>query len=174
MSESRQTMYLTGNFEQFGKWSDPDPGFKGHIIVENDGSFIGYLIELYGPVVGMESLHNDSNRIRLITGYIADNNKNSEKGIAFLKLSEDENQSPLMYVVPDIDQEGEWAALRMDSGCFERQGRAKISLEEVIESDEITEKVDYFYRFMRSLNNPVNTQLIDQAYTCLDILRHIE
>lgn len=169
-----KTMHITGNFEQFREWSKPDPGFDGYIVVSGDGSFIGYLNELYGPVIGMESLHNDLNRIRFITGYIANNNKDGEEGVAFLKLSEDENQSPLMYVVPNLAKEGSWAALRGDLGYFERRGRAKVLLEEVAESDDITEDIVCSYESIRNRNNPVNNSLLDQAHTCLDILQHIE
>jgi len=161
-------MRIFGNFEQFGKWSEPDPGFEGHIIVDDDGKFIGYLDELYGPVAGMESLCNSLNNIRFVTGYIANNGKDGAEGICYLKLSQDSNQSPLLYVIPNIIKEGEWAAGSADDFLY--RGRARVSLEEVAESDAITTKIDDLRKLIQDGDGSMNSLLFDQSHICLEIL----
>lgn len=168
-----KTMRIYGNFEQFGEWSEPDPGFEGYIIVEEDGSFVGYQNELYGVVVGMEDIHNELNSTRYVTGYIANNNKDGAEGIAYLKLSREDRQTPLMYVVPNLAMNGNWAAPGW-SGFFEPKGKAKVSLEEVPADDAIVQRVNELRDLILNDDNPMNTNLLDQAYICLDILQNVE
>ena len=166
-------MRIFGNFEQFGKWSTPDPGFDGHLLLEEDGSFIGYLNELYGDVEGLEFLNNDSNNTRFITGYIANNNLDNAKGIAFLKLSRESKQSPLMYCVPNLEKEGHWAALG-GYGYFEPQGKAKVSIENVEDNKDIVDKINKLHELIKNDGNDINDQMLAQTQTCLDMLQHVE
>ena len=167
-------MRIFGNFQQFGEWSTPDPGFEGHIIVEDDGKFIGYHDELYGVVEGMESLDNDLNRIRFVFGYIANNNINDAEGIAFFKLSQDDDQSPIVYVIPDFtdDSSGSWAAPGF-LGYFDPQGRAKVTVEEVAESEEITSKINNLHELIKD-STPTNDELLGLAEICLEMLQNLE
>ncbi|MDD3035390.1 MAG: hypothetical protein PHO93_00535, partial [Candidatus Saccharimonadaceae bacterium] len=163
-----KTKRIFGNFEQFGEWSNPDPSFDGHIIVDDDGKFIGYQNELYGAVAGMEDLCNDLNNIRFVTGYIVNNGKDGAEGVCYLKLSQDSKQSPLLYVIPDITKDGQWAAGSVDDFLY--RGHARVSLEEVAESDVITTKVDNLRKLIQDNDGSMNRLLSDQSHICLEIL----
>ena len=169
-----ETRHVFGNFEQFGKWSEPDPSFDGYIIVDDDGKFVGYLDELYGPVADMESLCNSLNNLRFITGYIANNGKDGAEGICYLKLSQDINQSPLLYVIPNLDQEGEWGTMLGVFEYFNHLGCARVSLEKVAESDVINAKINNLHGLIRDGNSTMNNSLLDQSDVCLGILQNIE
>lgn len=168
-----RTRRIFGNFEQFGEWSKPDPSFDGHIIIDDDGYFIGYQNELYGAVADMEDLCNDLNNIRFVTGYIANNGKDGAEGICYLKLSQDSRQSPLLYVIPNIVKEGEWAVMPWLDSHFVCKGRARLSLEEVAESDAITTKINDLHMLIRDADNLVNNLLLDRSHICLEILHDI-
>lgn len=167
-----KTMRIYGNFEQFGKWSEPDPGFDGHIVVEEDGSFMGYQCELYGAVAGMESLHDDLNKLRFVIGCIA-KSKDDKDGIAYIKLSRNGRQAPLMYVVPNLEGEGDWS-VPGSSGYFEPQGQAKVSLEDVPSADDIAAKIKTLREAILADDDPMNIMLLEQAPLCRSVLKHIE
>lgn len=157
---------ISGNFMQFGKWSEPDPSFSGKIIVNEKDEFIGFCDELYC------SNMSEINRIRYIAGAFAENGRNGKRGIAFYKMSNDPEQSPLMYVTPDLanQESGSWAALSI-FGYFQEQGRSKIAIEEEVYSEEEENRIKSKYQ---SLNKEVNgnNELLDQVYCCKDIIAH--
>jgi hypothetical protein len=151
---------------QFGKWSEPDPSFSGKIIVDEKDEFIGFCDELYC------SNMSEVNQIRYIAGAFAENGRNGKRGIAFYKMSNDPEQSPLMYVTPDLanPESGSWAALSI-FGYFQEQGRSKIAIEEEVYSEEEENRIKSKYQ---SLNKEVNgnNELLDQVYCCKDIIAH--
>ena len=169
-----KVMRIFGNFKFRGEWSKPDPGFDGHIVVQDDGKFMGYHRELYGDVKGMESIHTELNKLRLVVGYIAPNNKDGAEGIAFMKLSREDNQSPFMYVVPDLAEIGEWAAPGL-AGFFERKGAAKVSLEDVTDTDttEIKDTIARLHEALLEADDEINISLLNQVDTCLELLQHV-
>jgi len=166
-------MRIFGNFEQFGKWSEPDPGFDGHILVNDDGSFIGYQNELYGTVKGLEYLNNELNNIRFVIGHIGKSRSGAE-GIAFLKLSRESRQAPLMYVVPDLTKgAGNWAVLPSYFQTFEPEGGAKVSVEtqELEDDSEIADKIHKLHDSIRKDRNYINDELIKLSGACLEALK---
>lgn len=164
---SNKIFKISGNFFQYGEWAEPDPAFVGEIVLEDSGTFYGYCNELYDDNMP------DLNKNRFIAGAITANARNHKLGIAFYKLSNDEVQLPLMYVVPDLEDStnGEWAILSNFSGYFQRVDRAKIQLEELIFSNPEAESErirDRFEDLDRNING--NGQLIDQIQCCINIL----
>ena len=167
-------MRVFGNFKQFGKWSEPDPGFDGYILVEENGRFIGYQDELYGTVVGLEDLHTELNLVRYITGYIAESNKNGTRGIAFYKLSMQEDQSPIMYFCPDLTEEGVWAVPGV-TGYFEPQGKARVSIEDVSATDGlVVGKINELHEQFANSDRLMIMELLGQVDACLDMLQNVE
>lgn len=136
---------IEGNFTQNGKWSQPDPSFKGKIIVEDDGSFSGYCDELYGSI--------SSDKTRYLFGYLAQDEHGKVTGITFFKLSNDRNQAPLIYLVADLktDRVALWGSLSLSFGTLVSSmwhGEATINVKEESDSDEvrgsITKRLDKF------------------------------
>ena len=103
---------IEGNFTQEGEWSQPDPSFKGKIIVEDDGSFSGYCNELYGSI--------SSDKTRYLFGHLAQDEHGEVTGIAFFKLSNDHIQAPLIYLVADLktDRIALWGSLSLSFGTL--------------------------------------------------------
>jgi len=166
-------MRIYGNFElPRGRWSEPDPGFYGHIIVWDDGKFVGYHDELYGGAEGMEFLDNEVNNLRFITGYITKNGHNGAEGIAFLKLSLDRRQSPIVYFVPDLEKGlGAWST---SDPRKNPNGRAKLVVEEVPDDDAVSTKINDLYLRMTNDTDFVNRHLLDKVEACQAILEHRE
>ena len=155
---------ISGNFMQYGKWAEPDPSFSGKIVVDKDDEFYGFCEELY------DKTGSDINRTRYLAGAFAKNGRNGQLGIAFYKMSNDSRQSPLMYVIPDLanPKSGSWAALSF-FGCFDKQGRAKIVIEEEEYSEEEEVRIKAKYG---ALNKGINGnyELLEQIYCCKDII----
>lgn len=105
---------ISGNFQQYGHWSHPDPGFIGHILVNDDGSLEGYMDEQYGSY--------DS--LRFVTGIFLE----KEKKLIFFKLGCSNRLAPLIYTFSNIDEEGAWNAFDFPNIVF--CGIAKVNLEE--------------------------------------------
>ena len=155
---------IFGNFVQFGRWSTPDPSFTGKIVVDDNDEFFGICEELYN------SKMSSINRTRYLVGAFAANGRNEKKGIAFYKLSNDYEQSPLMYVLPDIadSENGSWTALTF-LGYFQEQGKAKIILkEEAYSEDEKNRIKTQFDNLNKRVNG--NDQLLEQVSCCKDII----
>lgn len=164
---------LSGNFQQYGNWAQPDPSFKGEILVDDNGQFTGYCYELYA---------SDSpkiNNTRYLVGYYGDN-PNSEKGIAFFKLSNLEIQSPLLYVQEDLNEkEGRWSALRncivTDGICFgigydfSVQGLATLAIRELAYSDDAAEKIKEKYEELDK-ENSLNSLMLDNTVCCEELV----
>ena len=156
---------ISGNFVQYGEWSTPDPSFAGEIFVDDANVFCGYCNELYDS-----DMLSEINKTRFLAGALAPNGKNGKTGIAFYKMSNDPIQSPLMYVIPDLEniQSGEWAALG-GFGYFEPQGKAKITIDEITHSEDKENYIkSQFEKVDRSIG--VNDQLLEQVQCCIDIL----
>ena len=126
---------ISGNFMQNGKWSKPDPSFKGKIVVADDGGFRGYCDELY------ECDMSDINKTRYIVGVLATNHGRNADSIMFYKLSNDPVQAPLLYCVLDLSDHnsGSWSAPQ--HGLFARQGVANITLEKEDYSEEEEDRI---------------------------------
>ena len=154
---------ISGNFMQFGKWSEPDPSFSGKIVVNEESEFYGFCEELYS------SNMSDVNRIRYIAGAFAENGRNGYRGIAFYKMSNDPKQAPLMHVTPDlmVPESGSWAALAF--GCFLKQGKSRITVEEETFSKEVENNIKTQYDALNiSING--NDELLEQIRCCKDII----
>ncbi|MBR5389597.1 hypothetical protein IK146_03500 [Candidatus Saccharibacteria bacterium] len=157
---------ISGNFVQFGRWSEPDPSFSGKIVVNEKDEFFGFCDELY------RSDMSDINRIRYIAGAFAPNGRNGARGIAFYKMSNDPEQSPLMYVVPDLTnpESGSWAALSI-FGYFQEQGKSKVIVTEEVYSEEEENRIKAEYCALdKGING--NDELLEQIHCCKDIITH--
>ena len=157
---------ISGNFMQFGKWSEPDPSFSGKIVVNEEDEFYGFCEELYS------SNMSDDNRIRYIAGAFAENGRNGQRGIAFFKMSNDSKQAPLMYVTPDlmVPESGLWAALSI-FGYFQEQGRSRIVVEEETFSKEVEKSIKTKYDTLdKGING--NNELLEQIQCCKTIIVH--
>lgn len=155
---------IFGNFMQYGRWSEPNPSFSGKIVMNDNYEFYGFCDEFYA------SNMSEANRTRYIAGAFAKNGRNGQRGIAFYKMSNDLEQAPLMYVVPDLtDQEsGSWAALS-PFGYFQGQGKAKVAIEEeAFSKDEEDGIMDKYNALDRSVNG--NGELLEQIYCCRDVI----
>lgn len=154
---------ITGNYMQYGMWAIPDPSFAGEIVVDDDNTFKGYCDELY------ESEQPDENKLRFLFGKFGKSKENSTDGLVFLKLSNFERQSPLLYVVHDFEDQSNnhWAALRIhfDSAEFEPQGAATIKIEEVEYSAEREKAILDKYNQIECEDN-LNDSMLD----CFDAL----
>ena len=119
---------LTGNFQQFGEWSIPDPGFIGWVVVGDDGYFEGYMMELYPSV--------DS--LRFVAGvYLEKTNQ-----LAYYKLIRSTNYAALLYCFKDVNNLGEWVSFQLN-GRASRGGDAKISIEEIKIDPKRIEKIGH-------------------------------
>ncbi len=127
---------ISGNFMQNGRWSEPNPSFKGKIVVADDGGFRGYCDELY------ECDMSDINKTRFIVGVLATNRRRNAEGIMFYKLSNDPVQAPLLYIMQDLSDSnsGSWSAPG-HIGLFVRQGEANITLEKEDYSEEEEDRI---------------------------------
>ena len=155
---------ISGNFMQFGRWSEPDPSFSGKIVVNEDDEFYGFCDELYS------SNMSDVNRIRYIAGAFAENGYNRQRGIAFYKMSNDSEQAPLMYATPDltVPESGSWAALTI-FGYFQVQGGSRITVEEETFSEEAEKSIKANYDALdKGING--NGELLEQIQCCKDII----
>ena len=155
---------ISGNFMQFGKWSEPDPSFSGKIVVNEEDEFYGFCKELYS------SNMSDNNRIRYIAGAFAKNGCNGQQGIAFYKMSNDSKQAPLMYVTPDLTdpESGLWAALSI-FGYFQEQGKSRITIEEETFSKDVENSIKAEYDTLDKGIN-WNDELLEQIQCCKDII----
>lgn len=160
---------ITGRFYQDGKWSEPDPSFKGRIIVNENKELIGYCDELY------DSDQPEENRKRFLVGVFANNARNNNEGIAFYKLSNYKRQLPLMYVLPDLSDKknGSWAVLNLMLGMFLPVGVAEVVIEP-LEYDEKTEKeIEEEYNHLDK-EDIITAQLLEQVYCCKDVIENSE
>jgi hypothetical protein len=141
---------IEGNFTQNGEWSQPDPSFKGKIIVEDDGSFSGYCDELYGSI--------SSDKTRYLFGHLAQDQHGKVTGIAFFKLSNDRNQVPLTYLVADLktDRVAYWGSLSLSFATLVTcawHGQATINVKEESDSDEVRNSVaEHLDKFDANIN----------------------
>ena len=155
---------ISGNFMQFESWCEPDPSFVGKIVLTEEDEFYGFCEELYASDM------SDINRIRYIAGAFAKNGRNGQQGIAFYKMSNDPEQAPLMYVVPDLTdpETGVWAALFIFGG-FQEQGKAKVTITEEPYSKEEEDRIKVKYQNLDEEING-NDELLEQIYCCKDII----
>ena len=107
-------------------------------------------------------------------GAIAPNGRNGKKGIAFYKMSNDSEQAPLMYVVPNLEDpsNGSWAALT-PFGFFQPVGQARVEIEgKAVSASEEDEKriKTKFDELDKNING--NDQLLEQMQCCIDIIVH--
>jgi hypothetical protein len=118
----KRCFVISGNFMQYGQWSRPDPGFVGYIIVDEEGNFEGYMDEKYTKCPP-----------RFVAGVYVD------QKMAYYKLVNSSRLTPLVYIFPDIRENGLWAAV---NGGSELIGEpAKIKVEALEETSELLEKI---------------------------------
>lgn len=143
-----------GKFEQYNRWSDLEADFVGYFVKE-DGSdvLIGYMEEQYD---------SPYDPIRYITGmYLEENNQ-----LVFLKMSNEEELSPLMYVFPDLNKKGVWSHYEMFFeerffSCGQADGYAKIKIEEITEdTTERSNEIKAIYSKVLEVGLKINTNLI--------------
>ncbi len=132
---------IEGNFKQGGKWSQPDPSFKGEIAVEDDGDglFSGYCDELYDSV--------SEDKTRYLFGFLVQNEEGEVEGAAFFKLSNDRKQAQLVYLVPSpkSGRQMQWGAMLPLFGgewVLNMQGEATVSIKEKSYSEEAKNTID--------------------------------
>jgi hypothetical protein len=113
---SERCFKITGNFQQYGKWSSPDPGFIGYIVVDDMGVFEGYLEEQYS---------SDIDPLRFITGIYSEESKESIQ-LAYYKLASSSLCAPLLYDFRNILETGQWIAFGLFGPFF--GGEAKVEL----------------------------------------------
>lgn len=161
---------LSGNFNQNGAWSTPDPSFSGKIVVDDNDEFYGYCEELY------EETMSELNRTRYLVGVFAQNDSCANKGISFYKLSNEGRQSPLMYVIPDLSdpeqKDATWAAFtRVWDYQMVPMGHARINLTEEPFSVDEEKRIREIYE---DLDDDVgfNSSLIEQIGSCRDMIEH--
>ena len=147
---------------QYGEWSTPDPSFVGEIVVDDNNTFCGYCDELY------ESRKSET---RFLAGAIAPNGRNGKNGIAFYKMSNDKNQPPLLYIVPELENgKGEWAEASWNKGFFTID-EAMVEIEEkptaALEEGEKLIKAK-FNELDKSID--LNRALLEQIQCCIDII----
>ena len=119
---AKRCFKISGNFQQGGEWSQPDPGFIGYILVDEYGVFEGYTEELYAT---------SNDKFRLVAGVFVDDSK-----LVFYKLIASSDFAPLMYVYKNgISELGDWVAF--DSDGAHKGGSAKINLERIDDTPSI-------------------------------------
>ena len=151
---------ITGNFQQDGKWSEPNPSFSGLIAVDDNGYCRGWCDELY------HSKQPSKNKVRYLYGFLAKNRDNGNLGIAFLKLSNYERQTPLHYAMYDLQDEtrGEWASLQaLSFECvgFVRQGSAIVKIEEQEYANDAYEGILARFDELERKPDTINAGIID-------------
>lgn len=152
--------YLDANLEE--KWAEPDPSFVGEIVVNDLNEFVGYCDELY------ETTMSDLNKTRFLKGELIKND--NRYNLVFLKLSNDPEQSPLLYAIPNLENlespnRGYWGALYLNHFCFQGQGRITIEEQPYSREDEIRikkrfDEVDETITWNKQLLNiPIPTKI---------------
>lgn len=170
---------ISGNFAKYGKWSEPDPSFSGEIVVDEKyqpyAEFCDWLYysNFYGTC---DELYNsdlmDINRTRYIAGVLVEDERKERQGIIFLKLSNDPEQDPLKYVVPDLanPERGSWWAALTPFFGFLQQGKAKITLEEETFSEEEAENIMEKYDSLE--RSAINKIAFEQTRFTRDIFNY--
>ena len=162
---------ISGNFDQNGAWSTPDPSFSGKIVVDDNDNFYGYCEELY------EETMSELNRTRYLVGVFAQNDSCAGKGISFYKLSNEERQSPLMYVIPDLSdpeqKDATWAAFTKILRVYQMvpMGHARINLAEEPFSVGEEKRIRGIYEDLDE-DVGLNSSLIEQIGSCRDMIEH--
>jgi hypothetical protein len=152
---------ISGNFQQKGEWSNPDPSFEGRFLAEDDGYFIGYMNELRDTPYS---------KLRFIAGYYSEDEERG--GICFYKFANDYGLVPLMYTFPIWAEFGQWAKLSLSTGEMSRQGKAKMAIEEVAYSNEIADAIRTEYAKLDKTVN-LNSGIAIQFYCCKYLLENI-
>ena len=145
------------------KCSESNLSFSGMIVANGEDEFYGYCRELDDS--GMP----DFGKTWFVAGAFAENDRNGRRGIAFYKLSNNQGQTPLLYVMPDLDKCGIWAGLNHNYGHFVVQGEAKVTVSEETPLREIEETIATVYG---NLNQNINGngELVEQIYCCKDLI----
>ena len=160
---------ISGNYvsDKTGEWQTPDPSFMGEIVVDDHGQLHGYCNELYDHDI-------EENKVRYLAGHIAEHGDDNKKGICFLKLSNYEEQSPLMYTIPDLtDQErgGNWAAIVPPIPIFVPINDAWIDLTEEIVEDPEKEAQRIMDKYNEiNLHVGWNEDMVSQVDCCFNVL----
>ncbi len=167
---------ISGNFVTHitKDWKMPDIAFNGEIVVEPNGHFIGYCNELY------DDLEEEENKVRYLTGYIANNNRDGKEGICFYKLSNFKLQEPIQYIMYDFEDEksGAWAILLTMPHIFTKPiifftlaDRAKVSIAEKSVED-LDGEADRISRRFNELNTSIgwNNEMVNSVEKCYEIL----
>ena len=125
---SEQFFMISGNYQQYNQWSQPDPGFVGHILIDEDGVFKGYMEDLYTHPTGISPL-------RFVTGVYFE----KDSKLAYYKLIDSYDYAALLYVFKNTSDLGIWIAFNIGSSDF--GGVAKIELKSVESTPELLKKI---------------------------------
>ena len=149
-----QCFKIVGNFQQCNVWSQPDPGFVGHILVNTgDGSFKGYMEEQYP---------SDYDITRLVSGVF-----NEKMGrLIYYKLAKDPDVAPILYMFWDISSLGDWFAITR-IGNLIHSGVARVKLEPVSLTDEILGKIEAAKESVLAVSDP-NRRLFSKGSSLLN------
>lgn len=167
-----KVMRISGNFEKAGKWSDSI--FNGYIIVEDNGYFVGYQDEFC--LNTDETAHKESGNYLewFITGYIVNNGRDGAEGIAYYKLPIKEDRLPILHVIPNHIEKGDWSEIEPE-GCLAPQGVVLVLLEDAFGVDgSIIEKISEAYSQVNSGDSVMNKELLEQVDACLYLLKSAE
>lgn len=161
---------ISGNFKQGGEWAKPNPAFSGKIVLDEEkDQFRGYCEELY-----CSSDQPEPVRFRILAGLFSE----GRSGIAFYKLSSDYTMfSPLIYVVPDLDdpeRASAWYAFDPFSGGFSPIEPARAAVEEETYSKDEEMRILNRYDELRVGETALNHDLLLQINRLGDMLEHAE
>ena len=159
---SNRIFIISGSFEQNGEWLEPNPSFKGKIVVEEDGFFRGYCNELYS------SDTPEINRVRYIAGHYPPIDKDA---IEFYKFSNYPYQDPLYYQDGWMNepQSGDWLVYNFLTGKFMPAGKAHVSVVPVVYSPEEESEILDKYNEL-DLDNDFNREILNAFLAQMDRL----
>ena len=142
---------IDGKFQDYGLTAD----FKGYFVMEDVSQEIkGYLVDQ----------HTSYNPIRYIYGmYNEDLNK-----LVYLELTNDRLRSPLLYVYPNLKEEGVWTNYSIMTYDFfpygNINGKARIAVTEIIKSsNEFSDEILKKYNEVLEIGEKLNMMLIEKG-----------
>ena len=146
---------IYGKFQNYGCYSKLPADFEGYFVIKDDST------EIKGYHIDKQTAYNP---IRYIYGmYVEDLNK-----LVYLVLTNDCLRLPLLYVFPNLEEEGVWTNFSyMTDGFFlysNTNGKAKVTIKEIIKSsDEFLNKILEKYNEVLEDGEQLNMMLIEKG-----------
>lgn len=146
---------IDGKFQDYGLYSKLTADFKGYFVMEDASQEIkGYLIDqhtLYNPIRYIYGMYNE------------DLNK-----LVYLELTNDRLRSPLLYVFPNLKEEGVWTNYSIMTYDFfpygNINGKARIAVTEIIKSsNEFSDEILKKYNEVLEIGEKLNMMLIEKG-----------